>query len=204
MRIHEEGFRFSLPIILIGGGLLFLGHLFFSLPVFILALAVLAFFRDPHRSGSDDPRDILSPADGKIVAISSLSNESVRISVFMNLHNVHVNRSPVSGRVMKVTHRPGAYLAAWAPKASEINEANTVEVETPQGVVRFTQIAGLVARRIMCWIPEGRSLQTGDRFGLIRFGSRVDLDLPANEVDVRVTLGQKVRAGETVVAKWVS
>jgi len=200
--VHEEGYRFGLfPLAgALAAGVA--GAWWASAAGLAVAVAVWAFFRDPERNGTGDPDAILAPADGKVVAVAPMGGGWTRISIFMNLHNVHVNRSPVAGEVSRVRYRPGRYLAAWAPKASEINEANTVAILHPRGEVRMTQIAGLVARRILCWTPPGTHLAAGERFGLIRFGSRVDLDLPQDAVRVEIRVGTRVRAGESVVARW--
>jgi len=153
------------------------------------------FFRDPERRPPAEEGVLLSPADGRI-----LRADRERVSVFMGLFDVHVCRSPVAGTVRSVLHVPGRFVAAFRPDASDCNERATVTVEQAGGEVRFSLVAGLVARRIVCRVREGDRLEAGHRVGIIRFGSRVDVDLPPGAVPT-VVLGQRVRAGETVIAR---
>jgi phosphatidylserine decarboxylase len=162
----------------------------------VLLVFTLNFFRDPHRTPPDDPAVIVSPADGKIIRA-----DGARLSIFMNVFDVHVCRSPVAGRVTSVVHEPGRFLAAMKDEASEHNEQTAIVVRTPEGdAVRFVLVAGLIARRIVCRIAEGQILQTGERVGMIRFGSRVDLDVPEGAT-LAVGVGDRVVAGRTVVAR---
>nr|WP_028537312.1 phosphatidylserine decarboxylase [Paludibacterium yongneupense] len=176
-----------------------------SVPLWIIALFVLQFFRDPGRTVPSDARAVLSPADGRIVVIEKATDpyrhcEALKISVFMNVFNVHSNRSPVDGVVEKVEYHSGSFLNAAMAKASLENERNAVLLKTPEGVaITFVQIAGLVARRILCYARPGEQLTRGQRYGFIRFGSRVDVYLPL-DAQVRVAIGDKVRATETVLA----
>lgn len=168
------------------------------LAVFVAALLVftLNFFRDPRRNTPGNPEGLVAPADGRIIRA-----DSERISIFMNVFNVHVCRSPVAGRVMSVAHEPGRFLAAMKSEASEQNERTAVLVAPKSGPpVRFVLVAGLIARRIVCRVAAGRELRAGERVGIIRFGSRVDLDLPAGTVPT-VGVGDRVVAGETIVAR---
>ncbi|NKE69348.1 phosphatidylserine decarboxylase family protein [Candidatus Manganitrophus noduliformans] len=203
--IAKEGFIFiagGALSTLLGG--LFLGRAagwFFG----ALTLFCLWFFRDPRRSVPQAEGALVSPADGKIVDISRteegrfLNKPAIKISIFLNVFNVHINRVPVAGKVIGVFYNAGRFFAANVPKASLENEQNAVVLETPAGKrVVCIQIAGLIARRIVCWIQEGSVLNRGERFGLIRFGSRVDLFLPI-ETEIRVSMGQKVRGGETIL-----
>ena len=165
---------------------------------FVLLLFTLNFFRDPERRTPADPAALISPADGKIIRA-----DATRISIFMNVFDVHVCRSPVAGRVVSVTHRAGRFLAAMKDEASDENERTTIVVEPRRGApVRFVLVAGLIARRIVCRVAEGRELASGERVGIIRFGSRVDIDLPERTSPV-VAVGDRVVAGETVVARRV-
>ncbi len=168
------------------------------------------FFRDPKRSVPEAPGLLLSPADGVVSLIEravpppelGLGPEAlVRVSVFMSVFNCHVNRTPIAGKVTAVAYRPGKFLNASLDKASVDNERNALAIELPDGrMIAVVQIAGLVARRIVCWAKPGDSLQTGERFGLIRFGSRLDVYLPEG-VTPQVALGQTMIAGETVIAR---
>ena len=172
-----------------------------------LALAfVVQFFRDPARRVPDAPGAVLSPADGRIVAIERAQDpyagrEALKISVFMNVFNVHSNRAPVDGRIERVEYFPGKFLNADLDKASEQNERNALVIRTADGaVVSCVQVAGLIARRILCYVSAGEPLARGQRFGFIRFGSRVDVYLPL-DARPKVTIGEKVHATETVLAE---
>lgn len=167
----------------------------------LLVAFVINFFRNPKRSCPDGPPNrIISPADGKIVkAETDPGSGRVKVSIFMNVFNVHLNRIPVSGKVMKVTYFPGVFLNASFDKASEKNERNLVEIRTEKGLsVIMVQVAGLIARRILCYAEEGDFFPAGTIFGLIRFGSRVDLDLPVGSI-LAVRMGELVKGGETVL-----
>ena len=168
------------------------------------------FFRDPERVVPVDDRLVISPADGIVTAIGpaappselGLGNASMmRISVFMNVFSVHVNRAPVRGRILKAVHAPGKFVNAALDKASSENERSSLVIDGPQGVVVATQIAGLIARRILTWSKEGEALSVGQRFGLIRFGSRVDVFLPEG-YRPRVSVGQTAIAGESILAEF--
>ncbi len=173
-----------------------------------LALTVFAvsFFRDPERKARADKEAVISAADGVVIDVGKVLAEGLdekgvlRIAVFMNVFNVHVNRSPVEGRVIRKKHWPGKKLSAYNRNAEYENEHGDTDIETSRGVVRVRQIAGLIARRVVTRVKEGDVLGRGDRIGLIRFGSRVDVFLPLTYAPA-VTPGQKVRAGETVIAR---
>jgi len=177
-----------------------------SLPLLIVVVFVVQFFRDPARSVPQDAGIVLSPADGRIVAVENvrdpyLDRDAIKISVFMNVFNVHSNRSPVDGNVMKVWYNAGRFLNAAVEKASTENERNALWIRMDGGTdVTCVQIAGLIARRILCYVSDGASLHRGQRYGFIRFGSRVDLYLPRNAVP-RARLGDKVYAAESVLAE---
>lgn len=171
----------------------------------VLTLFTVFFFRDPPRAIPTDGGAIVSAADGRIVAIDSvgfhpsLCTEAVRISVFLSIFDVHVNRMPVSGVVSRVQYTPGSFLAAFKPEASEVNERNEVCVETRDGhKVLFNQIAGVLARRIVCYAGVGDSVTLGDRYGLIRFGSRMDIIIPESS-EISVALHDRVKGGETIL-----
>lgn len=172
------------------------------------ALFILWFFRNPSRSVPDDPLAIVSPADGKVLSVERLFEARVlkedvqRISIFMGLTDVHVNRIPCDGRIVGRYYYPGKFFSAFKEKASLDNEQQALVLETPQGQrVMFIQIAGLVARRIVTWIVEGDAVQRGRRYGLIRFGSRMDVYLP---LTVRVTVrpGDRVAGANSVLGVW--
>ena len=164
----------------------------------VLAVLVIWFYRDPDRTAPDGDGLFISPADGRVVEISEaehpFTGPSVKVGIFMNVLSVHVNRAPCMGRVDYLEYVPGRKIAAFAPKASEVNERNLVGLSTPYGPVLMVQIAGLLARRIVCRLRRGEVLEAGQRYGMIRLGSRVDIYLPK---DVRLSIkhGDKVWAG---------
>ena len=176
-----------------------------SIPFWLAALFVLQFFRDPSRQAPGDEFTVISPADGRVVAVGPardpyLERDAIKISVFMNVFNVHSNRSPVDGEVRGRWYNPGCFINAALDKASVENERNALWLRTPGGAdITCVQVAGLIARRILCYVKEGDSLARGQRFGFIRFGSRVDLYLPRNATVV-AALGDKVQATGTVMA----
>lgn len=207
--IHREGWPFvavfAVVTVIIGT---------FWQPLFWIGLALTGwcayFFRDPPRVTPLDDDLVISPADGRVSSVAPAVPPAeldlgdapmMRISIFMNVFSVHINRAPVAGPVTKTAHRPGKFLNADLDKASTENERNGVVIETARGTLAVVQIAGLVARRILCWTRQGDTLSVGQRFGLIRFGSRVDVYLPEGAV-ARVSLGQTAIAGETVLADY--
>lgn len=181
-----------------------------AIPFVVLWLWVLSFFRDPPRRRTYSRGDLCSPADGTITEISELpahdaiGGPAVRIGMFLSLFNVHVNRAPCSGRVTRATHKPGLFLDARHPESGQRNESNTLLIQTDEsmpGPVEVRQIAGLVARRIICHVGVGDDLTIGSRFGLIKFGSRTELIIPRVEgTDIRVAIGDRVRGGLTILA----
>ena len=179
-----------------------------SIPFWIAALFVLQFFRDPPRSVPDDPRAVVSPADGRIVSVGRardpwLERDALKVSVFMNVFNVHSNRSPVDGVVKERWYFPGGFFNAALDKASLENERNALWLQTRDGRdVICVQIAGLIARRILCYVGGGAELERGQRFGFIRFGSRVDVYLPL-DAKLEAAIGDKVYAAETILA-WLT
>ena len=209
--IHKEGYIF----IAIGAvATLVLGQLWapFGWIGAVITLWICYFFRDPERVTPQRDGLVISPADGRISQISAVlpppelqlpPEPMTRISVFMNVFDCHVNRSPVAGRIAKIAYTPGLFINADLDKASEDNERNALAIETPAGIVGVVQIAGLVARRIVPFVTEGEHLATGERFGLIRFGSRVDVYLPVG-VTPLVSVGQTAIAGETVLADFAA
>lgn len=177
-----------------------------SVPLWIIALFVLQFFRDPAREIPQDKDAVLSPADGRVIKVERTQDpygqrEAILVSVFMNVFNVHSNRSPVDGTVEKVQYFPGKFVNADLDKASAENERNAVVLKTNDGqIVTFVQVAGLIARRILCYIKAGDTLARGQRYGFIRFGSRVDVYLPL-DASVKVSIGDKVSATTTILAR---
>ena len=169
---------------------------------FALLLIVTWFFRDPERKADYKDGYFYSPADGKVVEISNASHEftgeAIKVGIFMNIFSVHVNRVPCKGRIEFLEYIPGKKIAAFSPKASEINERNYVGLSTSHGAVMMTQIAGLVARRIVCRVNRGDVLEAGQRYGMIKLGSRVDLYLPKN-TEIKIKIGDNVKAGLTCI-----
>ncbi len=187
---------------LIGGGLLlgFFTRPWAAVPFGILALFCLWFFRDPERTAPTEPGLAVSPADGKVVLIRPEADGRTRMAIFLNVFDVHVNRSPIAGRIASVKYKPGKFLVASEVAASVENEQNTLVVEGEGTRLEFSQIAGLIARRIVCHKQPGDTVQRGERIGLIKFGSRVDL-LFGPEWKLAVQVGERVTAGESVLAK---
>ena len=162
------------------------------------------FFRDPERRSPSDANALLAPADGRVTEVGSADEEdpgTQRVSIFLSLFDVHINRAPTAGQVLAVRYREGAFRAAFRKDAAERNERNELEMTAERGTIRIRQIAGVVARRIVCRVRVGDRLGTGERFGLIRFGSRTDLLLPAG-VRLAVRAGDRVRAGVSVIGQW--
>lgn len=172
---------------------------------FIATIFALGFFRDPERLGPNRDDALIAPADGKIILVERVADDrftgddALKMSIFMNVFNVHVNRLPYSGKVARIVYQPGKFYSADSDRGGLQNEYCATIMTIPQGKkLAVVQIAGLIARRIVCWLEEGDQVTRGRRFGLIRFGSRVDLYLPP-DIELVVKPGQKVRAGETVL-----
>ena len=207
--IAGEGIPFILPL---GGATLLAfvaGFRGLSLVLLVLTLFVVWFFRNPQRKTPEKDGLVISPADGRVIRIEETTSDEKpgitfqKISIFMNVFNVHVNRIPCSGKVRFIRYREGKFLSANLDKASALNERNTVMLQTADGrEIMTVQIAGLIARRIVCWLKEGMQVQRGERFGLIRFGSRVEVFLPLGST-LLVRVGEKVRAGETPIGELI-
>jgi|SRR5580704_618405 phosphatidylserine decarboxylase len=202
----SEGYKFGLPPIVVGAICIFLHWLAIGAVLIFLGLFVFYFFRDPERTIPSDPGAVVSPADGKVVVIVEEPHDGrpgQRISIFLSIWNVHIQRAPVAGKVSSVVYRPGKFLGAYKAAASSENEQNVISILTPLGPMMFKQIAGAIARRVICWKREGEAVALGDRIGMIRFGSRVDVWLPP-EAKIAVQKGQMVKGGESILAKWNS
>ena len=203
--IERDGLVFIVPTLAVSGVLFLLRFPLSGTAVLLLAAFVVYFFRDPEREIPAGERLILAPADGKIVAIKPFPDWKgpfgeplVRISIFLSVFDVHVNRAPMAALVQEVTHSPGQFRVAWDEEASQANEQTLVRFATPDGDVWVKLIAGLIARRIVCRVAPGRKVEAGERIGLIRFGSRVDCILPEAAV-LRVRRGQTVQGGSTIL-----
>lgn len=206
--IAREGWLFVGIALVISLATGFMLGWWWSVPFWLAAIFVLQFFRDPPRNIPDDPRAVLSAADGRVVEVSRaqdpyVKREALKVSVFMNVFNVHSNRSPVDGVVKERWYFPGAFVNAALDKASLENERNALWLRTRDGQdVTCVQVAGLIARRILCYVGAGAELERGQRFGFIRFGSRVDHYLPL-DAEVKAAIGDKVYAAESVLA-WLT
>ncbi len=187
---------------------------FFALRLLLIFVAIslsaftLFFFRDPERNVPEGDDLIVSPADGKVFLIREFFEnefilaEAIQVSIFMSPLNVHVNRIPLSGEVKFLKYIPGKYIVAFDEKSSENNERRIIGIENEKGVkVLVKQIAGFIARRIVCDVEKGDKVKKGQKYGMIKFGSRVDLIMPKEKVELLVSVGQKVKAGETIIAK---
>ena len=209
--VNKEGYRFIAIFFVVS---LVLGFLWEPLMWigFLLTAWCAYFFRDPDRMTPIDEDLVISPADGRVSAIANVTppeelglgtEPMLRVSVFMNVFDCHVNRAPMSGTIRRIAYRAGKFVNAELDKASHDNERNGLVIDTRHGAIGVVQIAGLVARRILCWKSENASLEAGERFGLIRFGSRLDVFLP-EDATPRVSVGQTAVAGETVLAEFGS
>ncbi len=207
--VHPEGYKFiaifAIVTVLIG---------WIWSPLFYLGLALTVwcalFFRDPKRVTPISDEMVISPADGKVSHVGKIvppaelnlgSEPMLRVSVFMNVFNCHVNRAPMKGKIERIVYKKGSFLNAELDKASDENERNSMVLKTEQVEIAVVQIAGLVARRIVCWADQGEDIDQGERFGLIRFGSRLDIYLPV-EAQASVAVGQTAIAGETILARF--
>ena len=208
IRTAPEGRWFIIAALLIFAVLLVTKFWWWALLWLPVAIWVIAFFRDPAREGPRGETVIIAPADGKVVSVIQLVEptfhqaETTRVSIFMNVFDCHVNRYPVSGSIAYKHYNPGRFINAAAEKASLENEQSSIGIATPRGNVLVRQIAGLIARRIITDHDVGREVKQGERMGMIRFGSRVDVFLPVN-TRVLVKEGHRTVAGITVIAEWV-
>lgn len=207
MRIAPEGWPFIAAFWILEFGFLYFGFTTAAVAWLPVAVWVVAFFRDPVRVGPRGDNLVIAPADGLVVSVRSIDEpdfhgaEVQRVSIFMNVFNVHVNRYPVNGTIAYRKYTPGAFVNAAAEKASLENEQSSVGIVAPRGKVLVRQIAGLVARRIITDHGEGTVVRQGERMGLIRFGSRVDVFLPKG-VTIRVAEGERTVAGVSIIAEW--
>jgi phosphatidylserine decarboxylase len=205
----KDAYKFALPLLAATVLLFLLGTkwpvaVWFGALSLVLLLFVCYFFRDPQRTIPTDPNVIVSPADGKVVEIVDElldSRMGHRISIFLNIFNVHVQRSPVTARIADVVYQPGKFYAAFRSDASVENEQNIIYLHASRGTVVFKQIAGAIARRVICWKTEGENVAIGEHVGLIRFGSRVDVWLPM-DTELQVKRGDTVKGGESILARW--
>ena len=202
-----EGWLFLIPVIILFAAALLIQWYVAAIIFGLLALFLINFFRDPRRAGSEHHVDILSPADGTVVQIKDIADGTIwpgltkQVSIFMSVFDVHVNRAPITGKIIHYRYNPGKKLAAFADKSSSENEQNLIVIEDSHGArVAFKQIAGLLARRIVFDKKEGEEVGRGERVGMIKFGSRVDIFFPANAT-IKVGMKDKVKVALTVIAE---
>ena len=207
MRLAPEGWVFLIPFVLLLALSLLLQYYALAIFFFIVVAFLVNFFRDPHRAGSQRHVDVLSPADGTVVQIKDVADGEIwpgltrQVSIFMSVFDVHVNRAPITGRIIHYRYNPGKKIAAFAEKSSTENEQNLIVVTDDRGAtVAFKQIAGLLARRIVFDKNEGDTVVRGERVGMIKFGSRVDMFFPPGAA-IKVQMRDKVKVGLTVVAE---
>jgi len=190
------------PIVLAAAPFLF-GYWLLALPLLALAAFMAFFFRDPRRSIPSEPGIVVAPADGRVTIVrlaDGHENPESLISIFLSPLDVHINRAPIAGQIVEIAYKTGKFVMATKAEARLVNEQNTLIIQSEELTVRCTQIAGILARRIICWKRKGERVKCGERFGMIKFGSRTDLLLPPT-VEVLVREGVHVRGGETVVGR---
>ncbi|MCX6998798.1 MAG: phosphatidylserine decarboxylase family protein [Candidatus Sumerlaeota bacterium] len=205
MHFARTVWRFFLPLLAISI-LLFIIGWWTAGAVFIFgAFFILFFFRDPERIPPSEKGALVSPADGRVDVVEEVEHSpfpggrAVKVGIFLSIFDVHINRAPADGRVMETSHRSGSFMSAMRKKSSETNESNLIVFETPQGAICVRQIAGLIARRIICNLKKGDHVQRGDRIGLICFGSRTEAFLPSNAL-IKVKPGMRVKGGSSIIA----
>jgi phosphatidylserine decarboxylase len=200
----KEGYYFGLPPLLLGAIAFVSGWTVPGVLLVCLAAFIFSFFRDPDRVIPSDPGAMVSPADGRVLVVTDeeyAGRPGRRISIFLAIWNVHVNRSPTEGVISKLEYCPGKFFPAMRESASTQNEQNVISLATQSGEIVFKQIAGLIARRVVCWKKPGEHLQRGERIGLVRFGSRADLWLPC-DAEILAKVGDKVKGGSSILAYW--
>ncbi|MGH9743244.1 MAG: phosphatidylserine decarboxylase family protein [Candidatus Acidiferrum sp.] len=200
----KEGYYFGLPLLVLGVAAYLLEWAAVAVILVCLALFVFSFFRDPERVIPREAGAVVSPADGRVVAVTDEEYDGrpgKRISIFLAVWNVHVNRAPAEGTITKLEYKPGKFLAAMKAQASLENEQNVFTLSTVAGEMVFKQIAGLIARRVVSWKKTGERVARGERIGLVRFGSRADIWLP-REAELLVKVGDNVKGGSSVLANW--
>ena len=201
--IAQEGYPFIVFSLIITVFVAFLGVCWLLILSALISFFIIWFFRNPERYFREEEKVVISPADGKVIKVEniemagSMAGKYQKISIFMNVFSVHVNRIPYNGKIEAIEYHEGKFVSANLDKASSDNERNAIKILTENGsAIWAVQIAGLIARRIVCWVKKGDTVKKGERFGLIRFGSRVDVYLPESS-RIAVKIGQKVRAGES-------
>jgi phosphatidylserine decarboxylase len=202
MFVVRDAYKLFLPLLVFGIFAALYHFVYLSVLCFLLAAFICFFFRNPERLIPEGKNLVVSPADGKIVRICPINSGEQAISIFLNIFNVHVNRSPVGGTVQHVEYKRGKFKAAFDDEASQVNEQNIITITGQDIRIVVRQIAGLIARRVVCWKQPGDTLKRGERFGLIRFGSRVDVVLPGS-VNILVKVGDTVKGGSSIIGEYV-
>lgn len=201
----RDGYKFVFPLLLLGIAAAALGWRITSTVLLVVCVGVAFFFRDPERVPPAESGVVVAPADGRIMEINDeivAGCPGRRISIFLSIWDVHVNRSPMAGRFVEVEYRRGRFYNAMRSRASAENEQNIIRLQTERGEMIFKQIAGAIARRVVCWKAPGDSVKLGERIGLIRFGSRMDVWLP-QDAQVVARIGEHVSGGVSVLARWL-
>src|SRR5690348_7100810 len=201
----KEGYYFGLPLLVLAVAAYLLGWAAAAIACVFLALFIFSFFRDPERVIPNEAGAIVSPADGRVVVVTEEDyggRPGKRVSIFLAVWNVHVNRAPAEGTITNLEYKPGKFLAAMREQASLENEQNVFALSTDAGEMVFKQIAGLIARRVVSWKKAGDRVARGQRIGLVRFGSRADIWMP-RDAEITVKPGDHVKGGSSVLARWV-
>jgi len=205
--VAKEGWIFIFPLLVLAGLFYYFNCYIASSLLLLLAMFCIFFFRNPHREIPTAIGTVVSPADGRIMDIETLNEDhylhgsAIRVRIFLSLFNVHINRMPIEGHIEWVEKVPGEFLPAYKNEAGSVNARNYIGFTSKWGKILVVQITGLVARRLVCWVKAGDRLTSGERFGLIRFGSCTELYLPV-EAQILVQAGEKVKGGKTVIAKF--
>lgn len=202
MKIARDAFFFVVPVLVIATLLCLLNFMLLGFLFLAIAIFVCFFFRDPNRRIPGEKDLVLAPADGKVLDLSKELDGTTRISIYLSLFDVHINRSPIGGTIQEICYHPGKFRMAFDKRASVDNERNVLTITDGNLTVRFSQIAGILARRIVCWKKAGDLVESGERIGLIRFGSRVDVFVPENVV-LELKRGDRVQGGSTVIGRVV-
>jgi len=197
----RDGYKFVLPLLILTGFSVFLHQPVLTAIILVLTAFTAFFFRNPYRRIPDGANLVVSPADGKVVKISKDENGEQTLCIFLNIFNVHVTRAPIAGAVAQFEYKRGKFKVAFDEEASRVNEQNIVSFAGTDLSIVVKQVAGLIARRVVCWKKPGDAIERGELFGLIRFGSRVDMVMPAR-VNIRVGVGDKVRGGSTIIGDY--
>jgi phosphatidylserine decarboxylase len=204
LKIVREGIPFIAIPAIIGLALLVFGFWYLAIIIAIVVAFMAYFFRDPERVPPSDPNLVVAPADGRVTRVKPVPSENAEpatlVSIFLSPLDVHINRSPIAGRVVDIRYSPGKFLMATNEKASDVNEQNTLVIQGEKVTIPCKQIAGILARRVVCWARKGDNLALGQRIGMIKFSSRTDVILPANVI-VTITEGSRVLGGETVIGR---